>query len=197
MHDCDRPTRWRQYLITDEDCKLHAENEADLEAASRAARAGGSAPYSEMVPQIVSIEDFIAANDFARRGGRLLAIKFYSKRCRACMRIAAKYRKLAADFEGGVDFYEAEEKAARDLAEVLGVIAVPTLQIYHPEGVTKLSSGAYQAADVKKVDRRVRAALVNMLERPERWRKLRGESLSGQLELAIASHGVHGYAVFL
>ena len=178
--DCERPVRWREVLITDEDCKLQRE-EAAVAAQAAAARAGQPATtYSELVPSLVTVEQFLAANERAEARGRLLAVKFYSQRCRACLRIAAKYRRLALDFSSGVDCYEAEQRSARPLLDALGVTSVPTLQIERPHGVVMLTSGAYRPEELPRVDKRVRTALRSIRERPGLWLS-RGERLEATL----------------
>uniref|UniRef100_A0A7S0LBH7 Thioredoxin domain-containing protein n=1 Tax=Coccolithus braarudii TaxID=221442 RepID=A0A7S0LBH7_9EUKA len=176
VHDCQRPARWREVLITDEDCLLHKQEE-ELKAAA-SAKAG---VYGERVVTLLTMDDFLEANALGMKRGRLVAVKFYSKRCRACLRIAAKYRRLSVDFEEQFDFYEAEEKAARPLCEALGVGSVPTLHVYDPNGVVKLSSGTYKPAELSKVDKRVRTAMRSMQQRPHLWRR-QGERMIEALE---------------
>ncbi|EOD06142.1 hypothetical protein EMIHUDRAFT_204762 [Emiliania huxleyi CCMP1516] len=136
--------------------------------------------WRELVPSLVTVEQFLAANERAEARGRLLAVKFYSQRCRACLRIAAKYRRLALDFSSGVDCYEAEQRSARPLLDALGVTSVPTLQIYRPHGVVMLTSGAYRPEELPRVDKRVRTALRSIRERPGLWLS-RGERLEATL----------------
>jgi len=152
VHDCERPSRWRQSL-DDEDCAaLLASDGAEPPVAANA-RA-----YRSLVPSLDSVRAFLEANDRAAAAGKLLVVKFYSERCPACLRIAAKYRRLATDFGGAVDCYEAELKAARPLLEALGVTAVPSLQIFDGEGVTRLFHGPCHPKDFKKVASKVKAA---------------------------------------
>ena len=92
-----------------------------------------STKYDDVVPNLVTMSEFLAANALAAENDRLMVLKFYSKRCPACLRIAAKYRRLAINYREHIDCYEAELKAARPLLERLevspstGVWPAPTL----------------------------------------------------------------------
>ena len=68
-------------------------------------------------------------------------VKFYSRQCRACLRIAAKYRRLALEKRDEIDCYEVESLASRSLVDGLNVTKVPSVQIYDPDGVTRLADG--------------------------------------------------------
>jgi hypothetical protein len=63
---------------------------------------GADSGYSDLVPNLVSMEDFLSASRGAARQNKMLVVKFYSMRCRACLRIAANYRRLARKCAGAV-----------------------------------------------------------------------------------------------
>ena len=82
-----------------------------------------------------------------------MIVKFYSKRCRACLRIAAKYRRLALKYKDEVQCYEVEQHTAgRAMIEALSVERVPSLQIYCGTGVSRLASVTCQPNDFKAVE---------------------------------------------
>ena len=54
-------------------------------------------PYVEIIPQLKTLDDFLKANAHAQSREKALVVKFYSRQCRACLRIAAKYRRLALE----------------------------------------------------------------------------------------------------
>ena len=116
--------------------------------------------YTDLVPRLVTVDDFLEANERANARGKLLLVKwlprathgplprrapstrctaesvhhmwrrFYSRRCRACLRIAAQYRRLALDYSDAIDCYECEtSEAARPLYERL---EVTSLRQSHP-----------------------------------------------------------------
>ena len=174
VHDCDRPSRWREKL-DNEDCKVYtnclesggdcAKTLADLEAGVKMPDVGGSSHgadsgYSELVPNLVSMQDFIEANRLASRHNKLLLVKFYSKRCRACLRIAANYRRLARKYADEIECYEMEQHAAgRELLEALSVTQVPTIQIFDGAGMNRLASLDCQPAQFKEVERTIVASI--------------------------------------
>ena len=88
---------------------------------------GADSGYSDLVPHLASIDDFLSASRSAVQQNKMLVVKFYSKRCRACLRIAAKYRRIARRYGEQVACYEMEQHAAgRELLELLAVEQVPT-----------------------------------------------------------------------
>ena len=122
------------------------------------------------------MDDFLAACERGRKSNRLVVVKFYSKRCRACLRIAAKYRRLALDLQGSVDLYEAESSASQGLLERLDVTQVPSVQIFDGEDVTRLGIFVCKPAEWKRVDAKVRIAMVSYNKR-RGLHKLFGEPL--------------------
>jgi thiol-disulfide isomerase/thioredoxin len=161
VHDCERPTRWREAL-DDHDCQLLKEEET-------ATRTGRPAPagtnYTELIPPLSSLDGFLAAAAASERRDRLVVVKFYSRQCRACRRIAARYRRLALDLAGDIDCYEVESLASRPLVEALGVTTVPCVQIYDPRDVTRLANARCLPTDFAKVEQHVRTAMASMAKR--------------------------------
>ena len=186
LHDCDRPRKWRE-LLDEEDCRVFLRNRDAFEQGSGAAvqileaRSNAEAvetrKYTELVPTLVDMDDFVAVCAEAAAANRLVVVKFYSKGCRACLRIAAKYRRLALDLKStGVDCYEAELKASPMLLDRLDVTHVPSVQIFDGEEITRLGSFTCKPAEFKKVDAKVRLAMVSMQKR-RGLHKLFGEPL--------------------
>ena len=151
-HDCDRPSKWRE-LLDDEDCRIYQLHRDEFEEgpgaavaiAERAAAVADQAveeeakakltkevsrKYTTLVPTLTTMDEFLEANRVSAETGRLMVVKFYSKNCRACLRIAAKYRRLALDLSETCDCYEAEHYAAELLLERLDVTQVPSIQIW-------------------------------------------------------------------
>jgi hypothetical protein len=109
VHECERPKKWRE-TMTDEDCEVY---ELEL-AAGRAESAGRDVvlerrrrflaigrlrwrrKYSQVVPQLSTMDEFLAANRRAAGRDRLLVVVAYAQQCKACKRIASKYRRLAS-----------------------------------------------------------------------------------------------------
>ena len=84
VHDCERPKRWREEYVDDEDCQGYVSGE-EFER-----RAGAkSSPYLETIGTITTLDDFYAAVARSAESDRLFVLKFYSKTCRACLRICA------------------------------------------------------------------------------------------------------------
>ena len=178
VHDCDRPSRWRRYY-DDEDCrvwltfrgeKLDDNDEiCDDDCAAekvRVDRAKRKTPYTELVPNLVTINDFLRANQRANANGKILTVKFFSRKCRTCLRIAAQYRRLALDNSDSLDCYECEiTDDARGLYERLEVEAVPSVQIFDGDGVTRLAKYTCKPATFKKVIAKVEVALLSMRKR--------------------------------
>jgi len=201
LHDCDRPSKWRE-LLDEEDCKIFNLHRQDFEdgpgaaiaiaertAAAEAAKVSEdiravSRNYTELVPTLLTMDDFVAANLRAAGGNRLVVVKFYSKQCRACLRIAAKYRRLALDLHDSVDCYEVESSAAPTLCQRLDVEQVPSVQIFDGEDVTRLGMFVCKPADWKRVDAKVRIAMVSIKKR-RGLHKLFGEPLLDILTVPI------------
>ena len=109
VHECERPTKWRQSM-SDEDCEVYelelaagrtesAGRDIVLERRRRflaLGRPGWRRKYSQVVPQLSTMDEFLAANRRAAGRDRLLVIVAYSHRCKACKRIASKFRRLAS-----------------------------------------------------------------------------------------------------
>ena len=109
VHECERPKKWRE-TMSDEDCEVY---ELEL-AAGRAESAGRDVvlerrrrflaigrlrwrrKYSQVVPQLSTMDEFLAANRRAADRDRLLVVVAYAQHCKACKRIASKYRRLAS-----------------------------------------------------------------------------------------------------
>jgi len=140
--------------MSDEDCEVY---ELEL-AAGRAESAGRDVvlerrrrflaigrlrwrrKYSQVVPQLSTMDEFLAANRRAADRDRLLVVVAYAQHCKACKRIASKYRRLALKYKGEVDCYEVEQGAALPLLRQLGVERVPWLQVFDPDHATRLAS---------------------------------------------------------
>ena len=109
VHECERPTKWRESM-SDEDCEVYelelaagrtesAGRDIVLERRRRflaLGRPGWRRKYSQVVPQLSTMEEFLAANRRAAGRDRLLVIVAYTHRCKACKRIASKFRRLAS-----------------------------------------------------------------------------------------------------
>jgi len=185
LHDCERPNRWREFL-DDEDCSaMLSEMAAEREQQSAAAAADAlgvplekpleKLAYNELVPHIATKEEFLAANARGARHGRMVVVKFYSKRCRACLRIAAKYRRLALKHSEEIDCFETEIHDGRALIEYLGVTEVPSIQIYDGDGATRIANAVCQPSDFKRIESKVNTARKGLARHPRLLRKWTGE----------------------
>ena len=185
LHDCERPNRWREFL-DDEDCSaMLSEMAAEREQQSSAAAADAlgvplekpleKLAYNELVPHIATKEEFLAANARGARHGRMVVVKFYSKRCRACLRIAAKYRRLALKHSEEIDCFETEIHDGRALIEYLGVTEVPSIQIYDGDGATRIANAVCQPSDFKRIESKVNTARKGLARHPRLLRKWTGE----------------------
>jgi len=141
-----------------------------------AGKAKGSKPrYTELVPNLSTIEEVQAANDAAAKSNRLVLIKFYSTSCRACLRIAARYRRLALDFADQLDCYEiADSPESRAVFDALGVTQVPSLQIW--DDSLRIGKYSCMPKQWKVVDAKVRVAMLSMTKR-RTLHKLFGERM--------------------
>ena len=93
VHDCERPARWRE-SYDDEDCRILALlGSADEAAAAatvaarraemQAAKEQRSREYKQLVPSIVTVQDFLQANDQANQQGKILVVKVCARPPRA------------------------------------------------------------------------------------------------------------------
>jgi len=173
VHDCERPSRWREQL-DEEDCKVRLEQLKSGAASDDAqvvydvggSSSGADSGYSDLVPDLVSMEDFLSASRGAARQNKMLVVKFYSMRCRACLRIAANYRRLARTYGHEISCYEMEQHAAgRELLELLSVAQVPTIQIFDGAGINRLANLDCQPAQFKQVERTIVATIEERIRR--------------------------------
>jgi hypothetical protein len=169
VHDCERPSRWREQL-DDEDCKIRLEQlksgDAQVVYDVGGSSSGADSGYSDLVPNLVSMEDFLSASRGAARQNKMLVVKFYSMRCRACLRIAANYRRLARKYGDEISCYEMEQHAAgRELLELLSVDQVPTIQIFDGAGINRLANLDCQPAQFKQVEQTIAATIEERMRR--------------------------------
>ena len=182
LHDCERPAKWREAL-DEEDCKTwrlyNCQNNPDAEECELVYDVLDSKPkkkkYDDLVPNLNSLNEVTAATEHATSRDKLVIFKFYSKSCRACLRIAAKYRRLALDFEDELECYEiADTPANRPVFDALGVSQVPSVQIF--DGSIRIGKYSCMPKEWKKVDAKVRVAMMSMTKR-RTLHKLFGERM--------------------
>ena len=121
--------------------------------------------YTELVPSLNSTDDLLWASERSSGAKRLLVVKFYSKKCRMCYRIAAKYRRLALDYQNDIDCYESASDDARQLFEALNVTQVPSVQIFDGRRVTRLADFSAKPTEWKKLLSKVDTAIKSMQKR--------------------------------
>ena len=157
--DCERPNKWRE-VLDEEDCKFEKQQKKLLGEGKKI-----NDPYVEIIPQLRTLDDFLKANAHAQAREKALVVKFYSRQCRACLRIAAKYRRLALEKREEIDCYEVESLASRPLVDGLNVTKVPSVQIYDPDGVTRLADGPCMPDDFPRLERKVDVVIRSMQKR--------------------------------
>lgn len=164
-------------------------------------RPGWRRKYSQVVPQLSTMEEFLAANRRAAGRDRLLVIVAYSHRCKACKRIASKFRRLALKYKGEVDCYEVEQGASLPLLQRLEVKRVPWLQVFDSDHATRLASQPAGVSDFKRAEVKVLSAMVSMQKRRGFLRRLTAknpnlvrlaESVGGERTVMPASQPVSG-----
>ena len=178
-HDCDRPARWREAL-DEEDCKswrlFSCRDNPDAEECMvfEAETPKRSVAYTDLVPNLYTLEQVLEAQAYSSQRGKLTVIKFYSKSCRACLRIAAKYRRVALDFEDKLDCMEISDNVeSRAVFDALGVTQVPSVQIF--DGSTRIGKfSAMGGKEWKIVDAKLRLAMQGLTHR-RLLHKLAGE----------------------
>jgi hypothetical protein len=173
VHDCERPAKWREAL-DEEDCKtwrlFQCSSNPDGDGCEIFDEPQDRKPttkkrkYTDLVPNLETMAEVQAANEAAAERKQIVVLKFYSKSCRACQRIAAKYRRLALDFEDELDCYEiADTPESRHIFDALGVTQVPSVQIF--DGSVRLGKFSCMPKEWKVVDAKVRVALLSMTKR--------------------------------
>ncbi|KAL3926602.1 MAG: hypothetical protein SGPRY_003224 [Prymnesium sp.] len=184
VHECERPLRWREEM-DEEACQTYVNaTSSDLSPEDAATSAEDIKAYSTVVPPLLSIEEFLQANARAVASGKLVVVKFYSKQCPACLRIAAKFRRLAMNHKDSLDCYEAELRAARPLLKRLGVTAVPCVQVFDGEDITRLAHMSCQPKEFKKIEDKIRGAIRLARDRRGLLRRL-GEPMLSSLKAEL------------
>lgn len=87
-----------------------------------------TAPSSGKVQRLHSLSDFLDFIDSAPTD-TLVVIKFFGNSCPLCRKIEMKYKKMARDYKS-IAFAEIEKTAHPDLCKILGIEALPFIQIY-------------------------------------------------------------------
>ena len=89
------------------------------------------ASSSEAIAPICTLADFEAAVGEAQRAGRILAIKFYSPSCRACLNIKPLYERMAdGPMAEHVDFREVDADASKLLSSYANIKPLPVIHLY-------------------------------------------------------------------
>ena len=195
VHDCDRPKKWRE-LLDEEDCEIFHMYRDEFEpgpgavvdikrAAARRLLSAEEKKYTQLVPSLATMDEFLDAARTSEQNGRLMVVKFYSRHCRTCLRIAAKYRRLAVDLRDSIDCYEVEQEAASGrLLKKLDVTRVPSIQIFDGRDVTRMAAYACKPSEWRRIDKKVRVAMVSMQKR-RGLHKLFGKPLLDMLLLGL------------
>ena len=103
----------------------------ELALLSRAAPAPAYAATSAAVSPVRSLADFEAALERASAGGRMVVLKFYQARCKACLSARAAFEKAAEGPLGEhADFYEVDASVARVLCTLAKVEQLPVAHVY-------------------------------------------------------------------
>ena len=76
-----------------------------------------------------------------------------------------RYRRLALELRDEIDCYEVESLASRALVNGLNVTKVPSVQIYDPDGVTRLADSTCMPDDFPRVARKVDVVIQSMKKR--------------------------------
>ena len=161
--DEQRPARWQQNKL--------AEESKDV--------------ASTGVREIDKISQLLSA---CKSNDKLVILKLYSKRCRACKMIAPKYRSLARKNAGSINCFEAEADSARPLVQALRVSSLPTIVIFDPIQLTRIYSCSCAPAEFKAVESKVASAIRCMQRRPLLLRQL-GEPFLERLLQSATSNG--------
>ena len=103
----------------------------ELALLSRAAPAPAYAATSAAVSPVHSLTDLEAALERASAGGRMVVLKFYQARCKACLSARAAFEKAAeGPLAEHADFYEVDAGVARVLCTLAKVEQLPVAHVY-------------------------------------------------------------------
>ncbi|CAN0447882.1 unnamed protein product [Ectocarpus sp. 12 AP-2014] len=100
---------------------------------------------------IDSNDDYVSA--MAQHQDKLVVIKFYDQFCRACDEIRPRYEDLSRSHpEEDAVFFDVEFSGAKDLCKQLGIMRLPTVQIYDGTNgrVADLPAGPSRFTDVEE-----------------------------------------------
>ncbi|CAM9119514.1 unnamed protein product [Ectocarpus sp. 8 AP-2014] len=103
------------------------------------------------VQAIDSNDDYVSA--MAQHEDKLVVIKFYDQFCRACDEIRPRYEDLSrSQPEEDAVFFDVEFSGAKDLCKQLGIMRLPTVQIYDGTNgrVADLPAGPSRFTDVEE-----------------------------------------------
>jgi len=183
VHDCERPARWRE-VYTEDECELY-DMEVDAGRVPSLAvdkvlqrrkrwRALGRLKlrrkYTEIVPQLETMEDLLAVCKRAAAHHMLVVVKYYAST--SSVRIAAKYRKLALKYREDVVCCAILKRDESDLLERLEVATVPSVQIFDGERATRLGECACEVGMFVDVEKKVLSAIMAMKKKRSFLRRL-------------------------
>ena len=102
----------------------------ELSARSATEPHKGAASASHTVGKINSLDDLDAALQRTKGTGRLVVVKFYAPKCRACLNIKPLYERASKRFKSDADFYEVDASCGRVLCALAGIKPVPVVHVY-------------------------------------------------------------------
>jgi len=86
---------------------------------------------SSAVSSMLTLADFEEALESAGQSDKLVVIKFYQVRCRACLNARAPYEKAAkGPLAESADFYEVDASVARALCTLAKIEQLPVAHVY-------------------------------------------------------------------
>jgi thioredoxin len=84
-------------------------------------------------------------------GDKPCIVDFYATWCGPCKMVAPILDELAAEYDGKIYIYKVDVDAEPDIAAAYGIQSIPTLFFCPMNGAPKVSQGAMQKEDIKKM----------------------------------------------
>lgn len=94
--------------------------------------------------------DYTQGGEFKFSGERPAIIDFYADWCGPCKMLAPIFEKVAAEYDGKVDFFKIDTEAQPELASLFQVTSIPSILFIPQDDKPQMAQGALPEASLKQ-----------------------------------------------
>ncbi|MFW6131687.1 MAG: thioredoxin [Candidatus Aminicenantaceae bacterium] len=89
-----------------------------------------------------SIFDFEKNKEWKFEGDKPCIIDFYADWCAPCKMVAPVLEELAQEYKGKLDFYKVNTEEQQELAQLFGIMSIPTIMFIPKNDKPQVAQGA-------------------------------------------------------